>query len=266
MSEYKMLAKALSGEKLSDILILDCHGHLDLWKGHICCKTDSDSIIETMDRIGIDVVCINKWNCPDIRSANDDVGKAIKKYPGRFIGFAATSPSLGMQKTVDELERCFDQLGFRGIKVHVGYETLPLRDQFGLPEYQKALEAIWEFAAETRCPVLCHGFLTSEVAKRYPEAAFIFAHAGGAKATVLQYADCKNVYFDTASSGTLRGTIEYLVEKVGVERVVYGSDLPYNNPAYRIGQVIGTRLKDEQLKKILGENMADILNISDRSP
>ena len=259
MSEYQILKKAFTGGKITDIFIVDCHGHLGLWKDSFPFKVEIEVIIQDMDRIGIDVVCLNKFNCPDIKLANDDIGKAVKSYPDRVVGFAATVPSLGKENTEDELKRCFDELGFKGIKVHEGYDTFYLRDQVGLPEYQSAVESIWEFAAEKRCSVLCHGLITPEVAKRYPEAIFIIAHAGGDRRTVWRYADQKNVYFDTAASSTLRGNIEWIVEKVGVERVLYGSDLPYANPAYRIGQVIGTRLKDEVLRKILGENMANIL-------
>lgn len=264
--EHTILHKALSGRKLADVFVVDCHGHLDLWKAvPAVTKMDIESIIENMDRIGIDVACLNKWNCPDIEAANDDVADAMRKYPHRVAGFAATTPSLGRETTHDELKRCFDELGFKGIKVHNGYEALPLRDQANLPEYGAALEGIWEFAAQKACPVLCHGFLTPEIAQRYPEATFLSAHAGGVREQAWNCLACKNVYFDTANSLVMRGNIEYLVKVVGAERVLYGSDLPYADPAYRIGQVIGTRLNDEQLRKILGENMAAILGL-EQSP
>lgn len=261
MNAHPILQKCLKGERLSDVFIIDVHAHLDFWKDSFQFKTDIESIIADMDRIGIDVICLNKWNCPDIKSANEDVAKAMKKYPNRVIGFAAIAFSLGLESTRKELERCFDKLGFKGIKVHEGYDKLYLRDQVDLPEYKRAIESVWEFAAERKCPVLCHGLLTPEVAKSYPEAIFILAHAGGSRAEAWKYVDCKNVYFDTASSFTLRGNIEYLVKVVGVERILLGTDQPHANPAYRLGQVVSARLSDEQMRKILGENAAKILNI-----
>jgi len=261
MSSHAILQKCLNGERLSDVFIVDIHAHLDFWKDSFRIKVDIESIVADMNTIGIDVVCLNKWNCPDIKSANEDVARVMKKYPDKVVGFAATAFSLGWEDTRKELERCFDDLGFRGIKVHEGYDRVYLRDHVDLPEYKKAVEAVWEFAAERKCPALCHGLLTPEVAKSYPEAVFILAHAGGSRAEAWKYADCKNVYFDTASSLTLRGNIEYLVKLVGVERILFGTDQPYANPAYRLGQVVSARLDDEQLKKILGENAARILHI-----
>lgn len=258
---YDILKQALSGAPLRDTFVIDGHGHLDLWKPHINVDADIDGIIRSMDRIGIDMACLNKWNCPDLKRANDDVGAAIRKYPDRIIGFAASSPSFGRSWVRDELKRCFEELGCTGMKVHNAYESLPMRDQTGTREYAEALEATWAFADEQACPVLCHGFLTPDVAKRYPNGKFIAAHACGQRGTADTYAEFGNVYFDTACSGTGRGTVEYFVSRVGAERVLYGSDLPYASPAYRIGQVIGTRVTDEDLRKILGGNMASLLGL-----
>ncbi len=262
MKSYTILEKALNGETLKDTLIVDCHGHLDHWKAAVNIGVDIDSMIDRMDRIGIDMACINKWNCPEIRRANDDVGAAIRKYPDRVAGFAVNTPSMGRQKTRDELKRCFEELGFKGVKVHNGYETqMPLRDQIRMHDYADALEAIWEFVDEQACPVLCHGYLTPNTAKQYPNGKFIAAHACGQRGNADNYADCPNVYFDTACSGVGRGSIEYIVKRVGAERVLYGSDLPYADPAYRIGQTIGTRLTDDVLIKVLGQNMAALLGL-----
>lgn len=259
---HDILNQALNGEGLQDTFVVDCHGHLDDWKGAINVDVDIDSIIRRMDRIGIDVACVNKWNCPEIRRANDDVAAAIRKYPDRIVGFAANTPSMGREKTRAELKRCFEELGFKGVKVHNAYESsFPMRDQFRTHEYADALEAIWEFADEQACPVLCHGYLTPDVARRYPRATFIAAHACGSRATADMYAEFANVVFDTASSNTGRGNVEYFIRRVGVDRILYGSDLPYADPAYRIGQVIGTRVSDEELRKILGANMASLLGL-----
>ncbi len=261
MSEYTILEKALAGERLDNTFVLDCHGHLDTWKPVAGIPSDSESMLEVMDRIGIDMLCINKWNCPDMKMANTDVGKTIKKYPDRFVGYAVVAPCLGKQANIDELKRCFDELGFRGIKIHNGYETLPLRDQWDLPEYWEVVDAIWTFAAERKCSLLCHWGVPVEVPQRYPDAVFIVAHSLGVREYADRYQAYPNVYFDTASSLTLRGNVEYFIRKVGAERILYGSDMPYANPAYRLGQVVGSHVPDDQLRKILGGNMARLLNI-----
>lgn len=261
-NKYTILDRALRGEKLDDVFIIDAHGHLDLWKssnvtGQEC---SPEGIIVNMDRIGIDMLCINKWNNPDINS-NKDVADAIKKYPHRFIGFAAAFPSMGAKWNQDELKRCFDEYGFKGVKVHNSYIQLAMRDSAYSYEFEKAMDAIWSFINDYGCPVLCHGYLTPSIAKKHPKGIFISAHAGGARYISRDYEDCPNVFFDTASSALMRGNIEQQIKEGGDERIVYGSDMPYANPGFRIGQVIACRVTDDSMKKILGLNMARILDI-----
>lgn len=261
MTEYGIMQRALRGERLDDVLIIDAHGHLDYWRIASNAGVDAGAIVAAMDRIGVNMACINKWNCPDIFRANDDVAAAVRSYPGRFAGFAATAPALGPEANRAELCRCFDELGFRGVKVHNAYETLPFRDTAAMRVSTEGLEAIWEFCHERRCPVLCHGFLTPEYARAYPEARFLAAHAGGCRHYTELFADCPNVYLDTAASTTLAGTIEYFVECGWEDRIVYGSDLPYASQPYRFGQVVTARVPDPIMRKILGENMGRLLGL-----
>ena len=264
MSGREILDQALAGRRLDDVFILDCHGHLDMWKAMAGLPCDAEAIIESMDRVGIDMLCINKWNCPDVVQANTDIGDAIRKYPKRFVGYAATQPCLGKDATLHELHRCFDELGCTGIKIHYGYETLPMRDRWSLADFQVTMNAIYEFAAERECSLLCHWDVPVDVIQRYPSAKFILAHALAFRQSADLYGPYPNAYFDTAASLTLRGNLDYFMHKVGVDRILYGSDMPFSNPAYRLGQIVGTRVEDRHLRQILGGNMARILNISGR--
>lgn len=262
MNNHRILRQALNGQPLKDVFVFDCHGHLGRWIPISGMAGDAESLVARMDRIGIDRLCINKWNAPDMVQANTDVGMALRKYPDRFTGFAATQPCLGKAATVDELKRCFDELGHIGIKIHNAYETLPLRGMWGLPEFNATMEAIWEFAAARKCALLCHWKVPMEVIRRYPEATFILAHALSVREYAHFYALCPNAYFDTAASSTLRGNLDYFIQRVGEDRILYGSDMPMANPAYRLGQVVGTRVPDGTMRKILGENLARMLGIT----
>ena len=260
-TEYSIMQRALRGETLDDVFIIDAHGHLDYWRITTNRRTDAGAIVGAMDHLGVDMACINKWNCPDILRANDDVAAALRTHPGRFVGFAATAPALGRGRNLAELRRCFDELGHMGVKVHNAYENLPLRDTAALRLATDALHAVWEFCHERRCPVLCHGFLTPEYARQYTEARFIAAHAGGCRHYTEAFEGCANVYFDTASSTTLAGNIEHFVASGWEDRVVYGSDLPYAGQPYRLGQVLASRVPDPVMRKILGRNMAALLRV-----
>ena len=55
------------------------------------------------------------------------------------------------------------------------------------------------------------------------------------------------------------GIIEYLAAGAGVDRVMYGSDLPMRDPRQQLGWVVYSRLNLEDKKKVLGGNAQRLL-------
>jgi predicted TIM-barrel fold metal-dependent hydrolase len=71
------------------------------------------------------------------RNANDVLSAVIKKYPDRFMGYAALAPNDPLQ-AADELERCVKELGFIGWNTHSNFGASYLDDKKYLPILQRA--------------------------------------------------------------------------------------------------------------------------------
>ena len=54
--------------------------------------------------------------------------------------------------------------------------------------------------------------------------------------------------------------IEFLVEQVGADRVLYGSDLPMRDPTPQLAWVCYAKISVDDKKKILAENFKKILD------
>ena len=74
----------------------------------------------------------------------------------------------------------------------------------------------------------------------YPDITFVLAHSG------MSYA-------------VARGMIEFLVEQVGADKVLYGSDFPMRDPAPQLGWVCYAKIPVEDKKKILAGNIRRLL-------
>lgn len=84
-----------------------------------------------MDKCGIDVQMLS-LSAPGLeqfdpsvaaalaRKANDALFEVIKRFPGRFMGYAALGPKM-VKEAVDELERCVNELGFKAWNTHSNY-------------------------------------------------------------------------------------------------------------------------------------------------
>lgn len=87
-----------------------------------------DARIELMDRHGIAAQVISLTipgtdgleadiSLEQARAANDALADAVARHPGRYIGLASLAP-MRAEESAEELERCVQQLGLRGVNMH----------------------------------------------------------------------------------------------------------------------------------------------------
>jgi predicted TIM-barrel fold metal-dependent hydrolase len=153
--------------------------------------------------------------------------------------------------------RCFDELGFKGNKIHEMVTKLPFSSSYD-PRF---LEPALEFAAARGCPILYHGLVTEAMIREHPGVNFICAHGPMDIEQTLRLAKYENFHIDTAYTIVLAGTFERFVNKLGAHRILFGSDAPLSSPSFRLGQVLSARLSDGALIQILGLNAARLYRI-----
>ncbi len=104
--------------------------------------------VEEMDEVGIDLCVIMgqhagaAWGSVD----NHDIGELIRRYPGRFAGFAGIDPQ--EPGATDEIRRGVETLGCHGIAILPGWSDPPLRDD------DKRVYPSYETAAALDIPVM----------------------------------------------------------------------------------------------------------------
>jgi predicted TIM-barrel fold metal-dependent hydrolase len=107
-----------------------------------------EMFVREMDEAGIDVAVIMGQRCADRwgSASNDDIGELIRRYPGRFAGFAGIDPR--EDGAVAEIERGVRTLGCRGIAILPGWSDPPLRDD------DPAVYPLYETALALGVPVM----------------------------------------------------------------------------------------------------------------
>ncbi len=247
----RFISSASAGKALDDVFIIDSHVHSCAFGVMHCPQATWEDILRVMDRMGINVSVVNGITNPNYQQENDKVGQLIKHYPDRVIGAMAINPMY--QKDInEEMIRCYEDLGFRGIKIH----ELVQQQDFSYTYTPAFLDPILEFANSYECPILFHGLINESMVKSHPRASFICAHGPMNIEMSRNLAKYDNFYVDTAYTVTLAGVFEYLVEILGAERVLFGSDAPINPMSVRLAQLLSARIPDADLEKILGQNAA----------
>src|SRR3954470_1883367 len=161
-------------------------------------KATPAEILAGLDAAGQRRALLFAMHEPDgYTAANDAVLAACAASDGRLLPLARVSPNA--EDAVAEARRCL-AAGARGFKLH------PRSDAFTLPH--PAVEQVVALAHEARAPVLFHagrgiphlGEAVVDLARRYPGARLILAHAGISDlAWIPPHAVAlPNLFFDTA--------------------------------------------------------------------
>jgi len=95
--------------------------------------------LKDMDRMGIDIQAVSPapnqtyyWAEPELgvelaRGVNDRLAEIVTTWPTRFVALG-TVPLQNAELAVAELERCVDELGFRGVEINSSVNGLDLTD------------------------------------------------------------------------------------------------------------------------------------------
>jgi predicted TIM-barrel fold metal-dependent hydrolase len=249
--------------------IIDVHAHIG-HNIHFDNGQTYDEYITTMDRVGIEKAIISVATggrqvdgLADSIRQNDTIAEAMRAHPDRFpVGLGCVEVRHA-EKAVEELERCFTELHLQGMVFHPTFEGIILG-------WTKVLDPLFELASEHRALCLYHATddilappkALGELADRYPDVTLLMGHPA---MTVHQREECveaargrENVWVDLAYQEDPE-TTEYLVEKLGGERVLFGSDAPFYDIDATIASIHTARISDEVRERILYGNGADLV-------
>ncbi len=237
--------------------VIDCHTHAGTGAALTAPWTtiaDPEEILRRNDEAGIDRACIFPISHDTFEEANREIARIVKRYPGRFIGYAKHDPVNEKGLIRPMLLRECRELGLRGLKLHVT----------PTPE-------VLDTVAELGIPIIWHprpnvaAFET--IARQRPTIDFILAHIGSdlsadwrEHAAGIQVArHYPNVYLDTGAT-VLTRYIEQAVKEAGPEKVIFGSDEPEVDCRLEIFKIRVLKLPKGQEEMILGGNMLRLLS------
>lgn len=261
--------RALRGEPLG-IPIIDAHAHLmpSSTPAAFFPHADLAGMVTAMDRYGIARAFVSITGAGD---GNEEVARACTEYPDRFFGYHMVNPRYPDTMRA-ELDQSFSHAGFLGIG-----EVHPTTYHHDYPVTGPNYEPAWEFA-EARClPVLIHAGPTSEsarcrpadlgvVAAAHPNMNVLIGHCGGYDSwEMLEEAietarTHDNVFLEICAMGRFYGVLEYLVQRVGAEKVIYGSDGPFHDWSAEIAHVAFAQVSDDVKERVFFRNVLGLLD------
>jgi len=229
-----------------------------------CDREESRSVeaaLREMDASGVGL----SWICPpDVcaavrnREGNALIARAVAAHPDRFVGCAVANPWSG-QGAVAELRHAFEG-GMRVLFLHPPVQGFQLSDPLVDPLIAVAQEHRAPVYAHTGTPVCAEPFQLAALARRHPEVRFIMGHMGFADFwydAVPAAATSENIWLETSLMDG--GTIADAAERLGVERLVFGSAAPLSALGAEIEKISRLPLPQPDVERILRHNAERLL-------
>jgi predicted TIM-barrel fold metal-dependent hydrolase len=215
-----------------------------------------DGLVAALDEAGIDraIVCAPRARGHGYDVANERVTALVRAQPDRLVAFARIDPLA--PGAVSQLD------GARGLFLH------PWEDAFRINE--PAVDAVVDgerpVIVATGYPFVSEALQLAELARRHPETTFVATNGGqinvsglGQEDAFLALEACPNLFVQT--SGVYREDfLEGVVERFGVERLLYASAFPQFDPRLELLRVRWAPKFGEQAQAaVLGGNAARLL-------
>ena len=217
---------------------------------------DRDGLVSLLDAEGIGGGLVFH---PD----NAYVAQVVDSVAGIY-GLVWANPRL--PGYLHEAVRFLDDPRFVGVKLH------PLLD--GYHPNDPAVHPLIAELVDRDLPVLIHSghpiftlpWSIEELIVNFPEAKVILGHMGHGNIVYINAAISvaerhPNVYLET-SGMPMHTKIAEAVERVGRDRVLYGSDAPFHHPRVEIEKVRVSGLEPAAVERVLGLNSLALFDVS----
>jgi uncharacterized protein len=221
-------------------------------------QSGSADLLKAMTKysIGGSIVSSTLGNTCDFKTGNDWISSEIKGQ-SRLLGCVVLNAT-HVEESVEDMHKYLGEKNFAGIVLRSGISGRHVT----LDECSDILNAYRRFnklvliEAENREAVAS----AKQIAEYFKQCRIIMLAMGGDDwmNAVAAAEKVTNLYLET--SGNLNpNKIKYAFEKVGPNRLVFGSNWPYADPALTIGLIEDADISDADKKRIFETNAMRLL-------
>ncbi len=240
------------------MVTIDAHNHIGIRLG--ASQTGAE-LVAKLDAAAVDKAVIFPF--VEGHVDNNVIADAAGQFPDRLIPFCNVNPWHG-EAAVEELRRCVEDLGFKGVKLHPTLQGYRLGDH-------KLVDPIFSAARDLGIVVTSHGASDlynnpgefAEMGRAFPTVPLLMVHMGmfwSTEHAIEVAAAHANVYLDTSRAPIAE--IAQAVQRIGPEKVIWGTDSPFVDYTGEFEKMVRTTPDRESWELVVGGNVGRLLGIA----
>jgi uncharacterized protein len=220
------------------------------------------SLVEWMDKRKIDKAVVFPNESNRRLRPYEDVLEALREFPDRFYGLFGANPR--DENVCEMMEKAVEKYGLKGVRIHPTFSGVVADDEeWVYPIAEKARQLKICMMVHSDTSILASPWQVGMLAMDFPGLPVIMAHMGfvdilANDGAIDMARKVPNLYLET-SGASAEEKIAQAVREAGPGKIVFGSDLPHNDPAFEIMKIECANISAEEKKMILGENAARLL-------
>jgi predicted TIM-barrel fold metal-dependent hydrolase len=234
--------------------------HIAVGEEPLIDSVEPEPILRLMDSVGTAVGVLGptgRWAAVDNTEGNSAIAGWIRRWPDRFIGYAAVNPWYGT-RALSELRRAHED-GLGGVKIHPSPQGVSL--------VSPLLDDICEYAAQasmpiyvvTGTPLLAEPLQLVELARRHPGATFIMGRSGRTDfktELVVSLELSPNIVAESAHNDPRE--LRAILAAIGPQRLLFSSDSPYTDMAQERRKLDDLGLAPDEQQLVTGGNVMSL--------
>jgi len=256
-------------------MIVDTNAYLGYFAFRQLRHNTAAELLRMMDDKGIEKAMVSSSSAITYRNtqpANEAMAEEVKGHRDRLIPFAVINPFYaGWQ---DDLKICHEEFGMKGVRLYPKWHNYALSDRCLLDLIHQATERKMIVSIPLRVEdYRQRSWLVDvpdvplaeivDLVKACPQARFILLNGRGYTGSPLGKKDNDlpaNYYIEISRvSATLADELGTLVSRLGPERVVFGTGIPFKYPDPSLVKMEVLDAPPEVKEKIRGGNAARLL-------
>ncbi|MDR2141960.1 MAG: amidohydrolase family protein [Deltaproteobacteria bacterium] len=234
---------------------IDAHAHVGQFGSWCGVSVSASELVAQMDQYGVEKAIVSY---PD----NEVTLAAQKAFPQRLAALAWLNPNEG-----EAASRLFGDLIEKrliaGLKLHPLFNAYVADDECVYP--------LMELASQKDLPVFIHSghppfslpWSVGQLAEKFPRVRLVMVHMGHGHGVYIQSAievarKHDNIWLEN-SGMPMHTKIKEAYQKVGSERLFWGSDLPFHHYAVEILRTEVSGLGPKELAKVFHDNINNFM-------
>ena len=238
--------------------IIDSHTH---WGPSVTMGTEvtTKELLRQAEQSGVSRIVIFPF--PSTALADEGINQRVLDETDRIKNFI---PYYYIPETMKPIPQ---GKGFYGGKWHWMRGVQDSSSNYQALEDPKLIEFI-EASERIDLPIVIEEefAFTEAVVKKTKSLKIIIPHLGGLGGNPMDFLDAfkgrDNVYFDTALASA--DIIRKFIDKIGHERILFGSDVPFGTMKWELEKVLSLPIGDDKKEWILSKNLKRLIGLAGR--